>query len=207
MPEGPARMIKPSTWNKLIHQIATGIVMATLASVKGGTFEVGLGGTVLIVANGGTVNAAGQTWPHKVYDKTTGSTGQVQINGGDGSVASVQGPLNVAILNVNGTPNNQKTGGPPDYPKLAIPDNGYVYSKAVLTNAGGITTYDVFFTTDISDISTDTATPPLFCCKLLATISNYAVDGTGDVSFTVEDANGPIGFNTINICGNTVTMF
>lgn len=153
-------------------------------------------------------------WPFKVYNTTSGSTGQVQINGADGSLASLSPTDGVAsgIACVNGNPTNATTGSPPNYPQLAVTGNGVIYAICYLNSSGQVTPgasvggtgVDILYAGSVP--APDTANPPTYGVKLLATISNYATDGLGNVSFSVGDANGPVGVTTVQVCGSTVII-
>jgi hypothetical protein len=143
------------------------------------------------------------TWPWKVYNKTTGSTGQVQINGGDGFVAA----LNGKVANVNGSANDTKIGSPADYPKLAVTGNGVIYGYAT-PNAPGdlssIATLDVYYADTLPDL--DSGTPASFFPFLLATITDYAVDDSGNVKFTVNNATN-YGYTSLIYCASAFQIY
>jgi hypothetical protein len=130
------------------------------------------------------------SYPWHLYNTTTpptmsGNTGQVQVNGGDDQVAS----LNSFVCNVNGNPSDTLVMG--KYPQLAITGNGYVYAYAVPTTAGTaspLASLDLYYEGSMQ--SQDTSNPAAYYWMLVATISNYAVDGSGNVSFTVNNAFG-----------------
>ncbi|HUB68016.1 MAG TPA: hypothetical protein VL981_11080 [Candidatus Methylacidiphilales bacterium] len=150
-------------------------------------------------------------WPWKVYNTSTTTTGQVQINGGDGFVASLLGPDgNTLIATVNGTNNNTVTGSPAKFPQLAVTGNGVVYGHVDLsTNAGppsvtSMTDLEVLFAESMP--AADTANPATYFNWLLATVSNYATDGSGNVSFTLSNATA-IGWSTLIMCSGTPEIY
>lgn len=135
----------------------------------------------------------------KIYNKSSGSTGQIQCNGGDGFVAQ----LNSFIAQVSGVNNDTKTGSPPDYPKLAVTGNGVIYVYATLDASGNILTLNIFYAGTIP--FPDPATPPTYAAALLATVSNYA-SSSGNISFDLANAQST-GYSNLVVCGNTVTIF
>ena len=150
---------------------------------------------------GGTTGS----YPWHLYNTTTGSTGQVQLNGGDDQVAQ----LNGFVCNVNGNPSDTQTGMPPAYPQLAVAGNGYIYAKAVPTTAGTaspLTSLDLTFQTSVQ--AQDTSNPAAYYWMLVATISNYAVDGSGNVSFTVNNATGSgYGYSILYYCNGVIGVY
>lgn len=153
--------------------------------------------------------AASPTWPFKVYNTTIndpikGHIGQVQINGGDGSV----GTLNSFVANVNGNPIDTTLGSPPSYPQLSVGGNGGIYGKVTLTTPGTsapIASLDITYQS--SPPGPDTANPASFLNFLLATISNYAIDGMGNISFKVNNAFGTSGPSTLICCGPLIQIY
>src|SRR5580658_1405344 len=63
---------------------------------------------------------ANAAWPWKAYNITAGTSGKAQINGGDGFVASLQGPDGNSLIALTGgeTANNTQIGSPLYYPYL-----------------------------------------------------------------------------------------
>jgi len=164
----------------------------------------GSGGTTIIpiaASNGGVA-----IWPFKAYNTSKGATGHVQINGSDNLV----GTINSAIACVNGAPINVKTGSPLAYPQLAISGNGTIYIQVAL-NSDGSTNYsggaggtgcDVLFTAG-SISAVDPSTPPTYATQIVATVTNYAVDGvTGNVTFTLANTT-VFGFSAFQLCGDS----
>ena len=103
-----------------------------------------------------------------VTNTTSGSTGQVQLNGGDGQVAQ----LNGFVCNVNGNPSDTKISGA--YPQLSVTGNGYIYAYAVPTTPGTaspLTSLDLYY--EGTAQTQDTANPAAYYWMLVATISNY----------------------------------
>jgi hypothetical protein len=149
-------------------------------------------------APGGAGGAAG-SWSGKVNDTSTGATGQVKING-DRTLASI----NDAKVRVNGTDNDAMPS-----PNLAITGNGDVYIKVYLnddgtvnTSGGGGSGVDAFFGA-LPD--PDTASPPTYGVKRLASIVGYTVTA-GIVSFSIIDAVGPVGVTTAQVCLGSVII-
>lgn len=142
-------------------------------------------------------------WPFKVYNTTVGATGQVQVNGGDGFVAT----LNGFVANVNGSPNDTKIGSPPAYPQLPVTGNGVIYGYAVPTTAGTaspLTSLDIYYAGTLPSL--DTANPATYYPFLIATITGYATDGSGNVSFTVANATN-YGWTTLLYCGGLINIY
>lgn len=142
---------------------------------------------ILLNAKGGGRPASPGSYPWHIYNTTTGSTGQIQVNGGDGQVAQ----LNGFVCNVNGNPSDTQIGMPPAYPQLAVTGNGYIYAYAVPTTAGTaspLASLDLYY--EGTAQTQDTANPAGFYWMMVATISNYATDGSGNVSFDVNSAYG-----------------
>ena len=154
-----------------------------------------------VVARSGTTGS----YPWHLYNTTTGTTGQVQVNGGDGQVAQ----LNGFVCNVNGNPSDTQTGMPPAYPQLSVTGNGYIYAKATPTTAGTaspLTSLDLTFQTSVQ--AQDTSNPAAYYWMLVATISNYAVDGSGNVSFTVNNATGSgYGYSILYYCNGVIGVY
>ncbi len=131
-------------------------------------------------------------YPFKSRNTSVSGTGQVQINGGDGSLASI----NDVIANVNGDPTNVEP-----YPQLAVTGNGVLYIKLLLS--GDVTNTDVYFASSLP--ADDTASPRTFKIKQIATITGY--DGSEDVpTFSIDDGIGPVGLTTATICGDDCTV-
>ncbi len=140
-------------------------------------------------------------WPWKVYNRSKGAVGQVQLNGGDGFAAT----LNGFVCNVNGSPNDTSSGSPPAYPKLAVGGNGVLYGKAVLAEPGTITgepsdfsSLDLLYAASLPP--QDGSSPQASFVWTVATISNYGVDGSGNVTFTVNNASN-YGWTNLYYCG------
>jgi len=185
----------------LESQLTVARMNAIFARLQANEIVPGVGNHVSRVGGGLAINrvrpksSSGPVtaYPFKVYNTTTGATGQVQINGGDGFVAS----LNGFVADVNGHPNDTKYGGPPTaYPQLAVTDNGVIYGYAVPASAGTaspLTSLDIYYAATLPAV--DTSNPATFFPFLVASISGYAVDGSGNVSFTVNNTfgsqNGP----------------
>jgi hypothetical protein len=152
-------------------------------------------------------SATSITWPHKVYNSSTvAAGGQVQINGGDGALASI----NDQVTQVSSLPTNETSGNPATYPQLPVSGNGDVYLMLTLVTTAGVTYLD---TSDAVNAyfgtlpDPDTANPPTFAVKRLATITNYKAGvGGGPPTFTISDANGPVGLTTFSICGITPSV-
>jgi hypothetical protein len=167
----------------------------------------GLGGYTITGADqSGPQPVNNQAWPWKVYNTSVGSMGRVQINGGDGFVAS----LNGFVANVNSNPNDTPLSGPPNvYPQLAVTGNGVIYGYAVPATAGaasslapGSGSLDIFYAGTLPAL--DTANPNTFFPFLIATITNYAV--TGDkVSFSVNNAT-TVGWDALIYCGGVIQI-
>jgi hypothetical protein len=160
-----------------------------------------IGGQTFVTAARQTAVAAPAkvAWPFKVYNTTTGSTGQVQLNGGDGSVAQ----LNGFVFNVGGSP----TDAAP-YPQLAVTGNGVIYGYAIPTTPGvasPLSNGDIYYAGSLPSL--DTANPATYFPFLIATISNYAVDGSGNVSFDVNNAYGSAGPSTLIYCGPGISIY
>jgi hypothetical protein len=167
----------------------------------------GDGGYTLSATGGSDSNAAANiAWPYKVYNKSYHSAGQVQINGGDGFVATLSSPYHVA--QVNSTNNDVSTGSPATYPKLAVSGNGVVYIHVSLTTTSGTTqissgsdAVSVLFASDAPD--SDEAYPPTYGIQVIATITGYSVDAHGNVSFQVNNSNN-YGFTMVALCNGVV---
>jgi hypothetical protein len=150
--------------------------------------------------------ASTPAWPFKLYKVINSSGAYIQVNGGDGSVATLS-PFAASpdgIATVSGTRNDTQTGSPPAYPLLPVTENGDVYVYAALNSSGQVTSCEVLIGTTPEP---DAATPPTYAAKLLGTITAYSA-GSGDTppSFTLADATGPVGITTVGVCGNTVTI-
>jgi hypothetical protein len=171
---------------------------ATVKRISNGAAGILLNGSAK-----GTSSSASYPW--HVYNTTTGSTGQVQVNGGDGQVAQ----LNSFVSQISGHPTDTKFGSPAAYPQLSITGNGYIYAKATPTTAGTaspLTSLDITFET--SPQTQDTSNPAAYYWMLLATISNYAVDGMGNVSFTLNNVFGSAyGPSTLIYCGAAINTY
>lgn len=160
---------------------------------------------ILLNAKGGGPSAPPGSYPWRIYNTTKTTTGQVQVNGGDEQVAQ----LNGFICNVNGSPSDTKTGMPLAYPQLAVTGNGYIYAYAVPTTPG---TASPLMSLDLNYQGTaqsqDTANPAGYYWMLVATISNYTTDGSGNVSFDVNNAYGSgYGPGTLMYCGGIFYTF
>jgi hypothetical protein len=173
-----------------------------------GIFRRGSGtGGFSLAARGGGGNApsfaAATSFPWNLYNKTVGATGQVQVNGGDTQVAQ----LNSKVCNVNGHPSDTLISGA--YPKLAVTGNGYIYAYAVPTTAGTaspLASLDLYYQGSMQ--SQDTANPARFYWMLVATISNYAVDGSGNISFDVNNVYGSgYGPSTLIYCSGAINVY
>lgn len=188
---------------KNFSDLANGTTAARQTFSLGGP-QIGLlgaGGVVLIASTprGVVLNPA---WPWKAYNTTTGSTGQVQINGGDGYVAS----LNGFVVNVSGDPNNVQIGMPSAFPQLPVTSDGVIYGYAVPTTAGTaspLTSLDVFFAASLPAV--DTSNPAGFYPFLIATVTDYATDGMGNVTFSLFNATN-YGWTTLIYCGTDGTI-
>jgi len=137
----------------------------------------------------------------KCYNTTQGATGQVQINGGDGFVAS----LNGFVFNVDGNPNDTLVGGA--YPQLAVTGNGVIYGYAVPETPGTaspLASGDIFYSGTLPSL--DTASPATYFPFLVATISNYSVDGSGNPHFDVNNATN-YGWTTMIYCGGAIQIY
>ncbi len=175
-----------------------------------GIFRRGSGriGGFSLAAHGGGPNspssaAAVSGWPWRIYNKTVTTTGQVQVNGGDGQAAQ----LNSFVCNVNGHPSDTLYMGA--YPLLSVTGNGYIYAYAVPTTAGTaspLTSLDLYYQGSMQ--SQDTSNPAGYYWMLVATISNYATDGSGNVSFTVNNAYGS-GYGPANLiyCAGAINVY
>ena len=154
------------------------------------------GGTLVTLPRNSASPPKPAAWPWKVYNTSVGNTGQVQLNGGDGLVAS----LNSFVCDVNGSPNDTKSGSPPAYPQLPISGDGVVYGYAIPTTPGSptLTSLDLFYGGTVPSV--DTANPATYYPFLVATITDYATDGSGNVSFTVNNATN-YGWTTLIYCG------
>jgi len=97
-----------------------------IINIIGGTFETlfGLGTNLRSTPRRGR-GGGGPGWNWYVKNTTTGSTGQVQINGGDGFAAT----LNGKVCNVGGNPTDTLISGA--FPQLAVTGNGVIYGYAV----------------------------------------------------------------------------
>lgn len=158
---------------------------------------------ILLNAKGGGPSAPPGSYPWRIYNTTKTTTGQVQVNGGDGQVAQ----LNGFVCNVNGNPSDTLISGA--YPQLSITDNGVVYGYAVPTTPGTaspLTSLDLFYAGTLPSV--DTNNPATYFPMLVATISNYAMDGMGNVSFTVNNAYGSgYGPATLYYCNGVIGVY
>lgn len=142
----------------------------------------------------------GPAWPFKVYNTSVGTTGQVQINGGDGFVAS----LNSFVANVNGQPNNVQSGAPLAYPQLSVTGNGVIYLYAVPQTlaASGLpvlTSLDIYYGGSVP--SPDTSNPQSYFALLLATITGYTAG-----KFNLAN-NTNYGYTELEYCdGNLIAL-
>lgn len=145
------------------------------------------------------------SYPWHIFNTSAGSTGQVQVNGNDGQVAQ----LNSFVCNVNGNPSNALIGSPPAYPQLSVTGNGYIYAYAVPTTAGTaspLASLDLFYEGSVQ--SQDTSSTAAFYWMLVATITNYATDGSGNVSFTVGNSFGSgYGPSTLFYCNGVIGVY
>jgi hypothetical protein len=150
------------------------------------------------------LGAGAGAWPFKVYNTTVATVGQVQINGADGFVAS----LNGFVANVNGNPNNVSSGGPPaTFPQLSISGDGVIYGYAVPQTAGTaapLMSLDIYYGGTLP--SPDTANPATYEAFLIATVSNYATDDSGNVSFTLSNATN-YGWTTLIYCLGAIQIY
>ena len=147
-------------------------------------------------------------WPFKVYNTTVNSgathTPQVQINGGDGFVASILG----FVAQVNGTDNSTQSGMPPAYPQLEITGNGWVYAQLVVANpgtlasSGDITALDILFAAALPDA--DTANPQGTCIIPLAQITGYT--GGGSPTFQVLNTTNT-GYANAAYCSGDIQYY
>jgi hypothetical protein len=144
--------------------------------------------------------AAPSSFPWNVTNTTSGSTAQVQLNGGDGYVAT----LNGFVCNVNSIPNDSSGSG---YPQLSITDpgsgnDGYIYAYAVPATAGTanpLASLDLSYQTDIQ--TPDATNPNGYCWMLVATVSNYVTSGS-NVTFNLNKVYGPaFGPSSLVYCG------
>lgn len=167
--------------------------------------QLGTGGYSISGADqsGGTGGGQGG-WPFKVYNTSHKSVGQVQINGGDGFVATING---VDATVGGGGYNDQSTGNPPVYPQLPISGNGDVYAYVTLDNDEGTTSVD---TVDIQYAGTapspDTANPPTYAVLLIATVTGYTVNASGNVQFDVNNTTNT-GFAQMSSCNGSVNFW
>lgn len=162
------------------------------------------GGTLLDVVASSV--ASQSAWPWKVYNTTTGSTGQVQLNGSDGFVAQ----LNSFVCDVNGDPSDTLLPGPPPaYPQLAVTGNGYIYAFAVPNTAGTASPLDSLDLGYYGTVqSQDGSNPAGYYFLLVATISNYTVDGSGNISFSVNNVYGSgYGPATLYYCNGVIGVY
>jgi len=177
-------------------------------AIQGCTPRPGVGTTLQRFPGGFAYSAAPQNpiipatliaWPFKVYNTSTATTPQVQINGGDGFV----GQLNGFVANVNGNPINVQMGTPSAYPQLSITANGFVYFKATCGTPGDPTTInalDILFATTLP--AQDTATPAAFFIQSLATITAF----TSPATFTLSNVTN-YGFTTLYYCGTGLQVY
>lgn len=144
------------------------------------------------------------SWPYKAYQTSTGGTGQIQINGGDGFTPT----LNGIVANVSGSPADTPLSGPPDvYPQLSVTGNGVIYGYVVPNTAGDPTSFasfDIFYAGTIPSV--DTANPATFYPFLIATITDYVIDGMGNVFFTINNATN-YGWTTLIYCGGSIQVY
>ncbi len=150
-----------------------------------------------------TATSGAMAWPFKIYNTTVTTTGQVQVNGGDGFVAS----LNGFVADVNGTPNDTKIGMPPAYPQLAVSGNGVIYGYAVPATPGTsapLASLDVYYAGSLP--SPDTSNPQGYIPFLIATVTGYAVDGSGNVSFNLANATN-YGWTTLIYCSGNIQIY
>lgn len=169
------------------------------------TISVNSHGPAGMTLTGGTAGpaATAPSWPWSLKNTTIGPTGQVQLNGGDGFVAM----LSSFICNVNGNPSDTLVSGA--YPQLSVTGNGFIYAFAVPTTPGDSTvlsSLDLFYegTAQTQDISN----PATYFWMAVATISNYATDGSGNVSFDVNNAYGSgYGPSTLAYCTGALYVY
>lgn len=143
------------------------------------------------------------SYPWHIYNTTITTTGQVQVNGGDGQVAQ----LNGFVCNVNGNPSDTLISGA--YPQLSVTGNGYIYAFAQPTTAGTaspLTSLDLGYYGTVQ--AQDTSNPAAYYYLLVATISNYAVDGSGNVSFDVNNVYGSgYGPSSLIYCAGVIGVY
>lgn len=207
----PSEFIEDEVTVARLQAMKEAINRGAIVSVVNGEFRMSRNGKILICGTGGNSGKLA-SYPFRIKGTSRGGTGQVQCNGGDGALASLSPTdgTTTGIACVNGVSTDTATGSPPVYPQLAIPANGIVYEKSWLNTLGQVTPgssaggtgVDVLYAATLP--APDTANPPTYGIKILASISNYASVG-GIVSFTVNNANGPVGITTVAVCGGVVT--
>ena len=175
------------------------------------TVKVAQNGPAGILLNGskGAASTPG-SYPWHLYNTTTGSTGQVQVNGGDDQVAQLNG--NVCEIGYDGGPKSDtKTGTPPAYPQLSVTGNGFIIAYCQPTTAGTaspLAQLYLYFLAGTTFPTQDTANPAAFYYMNVATISNYATDGSGNVSFTVNNVYGSgYGPSTLIYCAGVIGVY
>lgn len=153
---------------------------------------------------GGIISNRPDAWPWKVYDNTVGASGQVQLNGGDGFVASING----FVCNVNGSPNDTPLSGPPNiYPQLAITGDGVIYGYAVPDEPGTaspLTSLDLFYGGSIPSV--DTANPATYYPFLIATVTGYTTDEDENVSFDLANVTN-YGYTNLIYCLGAIQIY
>lgn len=160
-------------------------------------------------ANRASPSPAVGSYPWRLYNTTTGSTGQVQVNGGDGQVAQLNGT--VCEIGFDGGPPSDTLlpGPPPAYPQLAVTGNGFIIAYCQPTTPGlasPLTQLYLYWASTFP--AQDTNLPATFYYLPVGTISNYTTDGSGNVSFDLNNVYGSgYGPSTLVYCGNPISVY
>ena len=163
--------------------------------------------------------SATAAWPFKVYNTTINTpavgetaavhTPQVQVNGGDGFVATLNGFVATAGPSSpdSGTPNDAQTGSPLHWPQIPVTGNGVIYGYATPSTPGTASPMSgVYYDFDATLPAVDTTNPAVYFPFLLATITGYATDDSGNITFTVNNATN-YGYTQLIYCLGAIQIY
>lgn len=183
---------------------------AIIRSLKNVTPRSSPGSLVITGSGGHTRRALGsgpvRRWPlavpsaafnWKMYKVLIGTNAYIQVNGGDGFMAG----LNGFTATIDGNPVDTKTGFPPAYPLLPVIGNGLVYAKATATGPGSLLLASLPITLETSVPLPDTNNPPSYFWRYVGNVTNYIIDSvTGVPGFDLNNASN-YGWTDLVLCG------